>query len=73
MVWPSYKGAPLSVRFERVVIFSARRSSASRSSSGRRTMKEQSRPASTRAIQSKLQVEQHRKSVPLPLAPRPVL
>ena len=48
--------AALSVRFERVAIFSARRSSASRSSSGRRTIKEQSRPASTRAIQSKLQV-----------------
>src|SRR5215203_7399578 len=63
MVWPSYEGAALSVRFDRMAIFSARRSSASRSSSGRRTMKEQSRPASTRAIQSKLQVE-HRKSVP---------
>src|SRR5919199_1567570 len=58
-----YEGAALSVRLERAAIFSARRSSASRSSSGRRTMKEQSRPASTRAIQSKLQVE-HRKSVP---------
>jgi hypothetical protein len=63
-----YEGAALHVRFERLAIFSARRSSASRSSSGRRTMKEQSRPASTRAIQSKLQTE-HRKSFPLP--PRP--